>query len=160
MFGPQEADRQDKDQQFRFFNPTDDAKMKGILQKVSKEGYETKIRVISLAPKGEFLKPNIGVAVGAFKQFNTNNLNSFKPDGATKTNAPNYFLKQYRRQVRERNILLLFQWRDFFELDSGYMMNAEEIATIWHLPSKYLRSPGVQRATSGLSSAPENVPYA
>jgi hypothetical protein len=135
------------------------AKAEGILRKVSKGAYKTKIRVIHLAPMGELHKPNISRAIGAFKQFNTYNLNAFKPDPLTKTNGPNYIMKVWRRYWRKRRVLLNFQWRDFWGVDAGFFMSAEELATIYHFPTKYARAPSIERSKAGLGGAPENVPY-
>ncbi len=137
----------------------DTAKMDGILRKISKGGYRTKIRVIYIAPKGKLTKPNISRTIGGFKQFNAFNLNTFKPDPETKTNGPNYFLKQSRRYHRKREILLCFQWRDFWGYDSGFMMSDEELATIYHFPTKFTKAPAIERAKAGMGSAPENIPY-
>lgn len=154
-----EAEEKDDRPQLRFFNPVDEAKMKGILQKVSRGGFKTKIRLIYVAPLGQLHKPNISRAIGAFKQFNTFHLNSLMPDPLTKTNGPNYFMKVTRRAFRERNILLNFQWRDFWGYKSGQMFNAEELATLYHFPAMSVRVPVLERAKSGLRGAPENLPY-
>ena len=161
MAGPKEATPSKPEPlRLKFPNPAEDAAMKGILAKVSRNGYKTKIRVMHLAPVGKLHKPNYGKAIGAFKQFNSFNLNSLKPDGATKTNGPNFILKQYRRAYRMRSILLNYQWRDFWGDDSGFMMSAEELATLYHFPVKYVKSPSVERSAAGVSSPPSNVPYA
>jgi len=159
--GPLEpVDAADEGPQLRFYNPAQDAEMRGILQKVSRTGFKTRIRVMHFAPAGKLHKPNIGKAIGAFKQFNSFNLNSLKPEPSTKTNGPNYILKQTRRRFRKRVMLFNFQWRDFWGDDSGEMFTAEELATLYHLPIKYVRSPAVERGTSGLGAPPENLPYA
>lgn len=153
------AESKDEKPAFRFSNPAQDAEMKGILQKVARTGFKAKIRLIYIAPAGKLNKPNISKAIGAFKQFNSFHLNSFKPDPSTKTNGPNYFLKASRRRFRKRIILLNYQWRDFTGDASGQMMTAEELATIYHFPTIYIKAPVVQRASAGLSSPPDNLPY-
>jgi len=137
----------------------DTAKMDGILRKISMGGYRVKIRVLYVAPLGQLTKPNISRAIGGFKQFNTYNLNSFKPDPTTKTNGPNYVMKQTRRYRRKREIFLAYQWRDFWGYDEGYMMSDEELATLYHFPTKYSKAPAFERAKAGVGGAPENVPY-
>lgn len=156
---PLEIEKQEDKQTFRFFNPVDEAKMKGILQKVSQGGFKAKIRVIYIAPVGELHKPNISRAIGVFKQFNTFHLNGIKPDEVSKTNGPNYVLKQTRRRYRQRKILLYFQWRDLWGVNSGSWFNAEELATLYHFPGKWVKAPIIQRAKAGLQSAPANLPY-
>ena len=152
-------DKQKDSVSFRIHDPAQDAAMKGILQKISRTGFKTKMRVIHIAPADKLNKPNISKAIGAFKQFNTYNLNSLMPDPATKTNGPNYILKQTRRKFRKRVMLLNFQWRDFWGDLSGQMLTAEELATLYHFPIKYVKAPAIERGTAGLSSPPENVPY-
>ena len=122
-------------------------------------GYRVKIRLIYLAPMGELTKPNISRLIGGFKQFGSFHLNSLKPDSTTKTNAPNYFLKQLRRYRRKRNIFMQYQWRDYFDYDDGFMMSDEELATIYHFPTKYMKAPAIERAKTGVGGAPDNVPY-
>lgn len=160
FFGPSEGDDKKDEQTLRFFNPVDEAKMKGILQKISQTGFKVKIRVIHLAPVGQLQKPNIARGFGVFKQFNTFHLNSLKPDSATKTNGPNYFMRDRRRKFKERLILLQYQSRDMWGIDAGGWMTAEELATLYHFPVKYVSSPSVERAKSGLQAPPENLPYA
>lgn len=145
---------------FPITSPADDEKMKGILVKTAHGAFKTKIRIIHLAPIGKLRKPNINRALGTFKQFNTFNLNSFMPDSTTRTNKPDYFLREFRRYQRKRRILLYYQWRDFWGVESGFMLSAEELSTIYHFPAKYFRAPAVERAKAGLGSAPENIPFA
>jgi hypothetical protein len=159
LTGPLEPESEKQDLKFHIYNPTEDAEMKGILQKVQRTGFKTMIRIMHMAPVGKLHKPNYGKAIGAFKQFNSFHLNSFKPDSATKTNGPNYILKHLRRAYRMRAMLLNYQWRDFWGDRAGYMLNAEELATLYHFPNKYTRSPAIQRAPAIGGSPPSNVPY-
>ena len=158
LSGPAEEKKKEVKQRL-FLHPGEAAQLEGIVGKVSRSGFRTRMRVLHIAPAGKLHKPNISKAIGVFKQFNTFNLNQLKPDPDTKTNGPNYFLKQSRRRFRKRNILLNYQYRDFWGDKSGYMMNAVELATLFHFPNKYARSPSISRATSGLGSAPDNLPY-
>ena len=158
--GPLEFEKEKEEKVLRFFNPVDEAKMKGILQKISSNGYRTKIRVVHIAPVGQLKKPNIGRIIGVFKQFSTYHMNSLYPDKATKTNGPNFIMKNKRRLWREKSILQNFQWRDFFGRGSGYMMNAEELASVYHFPVKYVSAPSVERAKAGKKNPPADLPYA
>lgn len=158
--GPLEAGQAERGGvSFPKVSSADKAKMDGILKKIAAGAYKTKIRVIHIAPMGRLHKPNISRAIGAFKQFNTFHLNSFYPDPDTKTNGPNYFMKQWRRYWRKRRVFLNFQWRDFWGADAGFFMCAEELATLYHFPTKYMRAPAIERSKAGMGGAPENVPY-
>lgn len=157
--GPIEAEKK-KDKQLRpVFTPLDQARMEGIVRKVSRNGFKMKLRLLHISPAGKLVKQSASTGMGVFKQFNTFHMNSLAPDNETKTNGPGFFLKNTRRRFRKRKILLQFQIRDFWGDDSGYWMNAEELATLYHFPIKYVKAPLVQRATSGLGSAPPDIPY-
>lgn len=157
--GPVDFEKEKDEKVLRFFNPVDEAKMKGILEKISRNGYKVKMRLIHIAPVGQMKKPNIGRGIGTFKQFNAWHLNGFKPD-SNKTNGPNFIMRNRRRLWREKNILLNYQWRDFFGTDAGQFMNAEELATIYHFPVKYVSAPTVERAKAGRQAPPADLPYA
>lgn len=141
----------------RFFDPVETAKMEGILRKISREVFRTNVRIIYIAPKGKLHKPNVGRAIGGFKQFNTSHLNAFKPSGKTKSNGVDYILKERRRMFRERQILAFFRWRD--PTSGTNWMNAEEIATLYHFPTRWVKAPALERVKSGTHSAPDNLPY-
>lgn len=146
-----------KGSDIHFFDPVETAQMEGILHKSSREAYPTCVRVIHIAPKGKLHKPNIGRAIGGFKQFNTFHLNSFKPNPVTKSNGVDYIMKERRRAFRERQILAFFRWRD---PSSGVkMVTAEEIATLYHFPTRWVTAPVLERAKAGTYSAPDNLPY-
>lgn len=144
-----------------FFDPVETAKMEGILRKISREAYPTRVRVMYLAPKGQLHKPNVGRALGGFRQFNTFHLNSFKPDPKTKSNGVDYIMKERRRRYRERAILAEYRWRDPYGTGGmgPPMMTAEEIATLYHFPAKWVKAPVLERTKAGTYSAPDNVPY-
>jgi len=59
--------------------------LKGIENKISKLGFETAIRLIYIDKKDSFTSSNSMAVSGAIKQFNTQNLNSFKMVGDTVT---------------------------------------------------------------------------
>ena len=158
--GPLEFEKKKEEKVLRFFNPVDEAKMKGILQKTSVNGHRVKIRIIYLAPVGGMKKPNIGRLIGIFKQFSTFHMNGFKPDGETKTNGPNFIFRNKRRMYREKTILQNYQQRDFFGRGTGFMLNSEELATLYHFPVKYVSAPSVDRAKAGRKAPPANLPYA
>lgn len=141
-----------------FFDPVETAKMEGILRKITREVYPTMVRIIYIAPKGKLHKPNVGRAIGGFKQFNTFHLNAFRPNPKTKSNGVDYIMKERRRAFRERAILAFFQWRDPVVGQRG-MLTAEEIATLYHFPAKWVKAPVLERAKAGTYSAPDNLPY-
>lgn len=115
--------------------------LKGIEQKITKLGFETKIRIVSLGvdPTSARLKcRNVGAA---FKQFNTTNLNGFKV-GEIKSN--------------DRTL-----WQDYvarsFE-DDGNIFNITELASLYHFPSSTVSTPSIVWSGSKKGEPPANLP--
>jgi hypothetical protein len=118
----------------------EDAALKGIEAKVTKLGFGTKIRLLALAPNETTAKSKINELVGAFKQFNLIHMNGFKA-GALDT-TPKI-------------------WEDFSHrlfLDEGYILNTEEVASIYHLPSITVVTPNLVWAGSKKGEPPANLP--
>lgn len=62
-----------------------------VERKISKPGYESIVRIVYIARRDVFEMSTIGSLFGMIKQFNTNHLNAFKPNGDILTKKKNYF---------------------------------------------------------------------
>lgn len=111
-----------------------------IETKAEKLGYAVKIRAVYVGDNDIAAKTRIQALVGGFKQFNTINLNGFTNTGILEGQAA---LKQY--QDRE------------FE-DAGYVLNIEEIASLYHLPHTSVETPGVAYTSTKVGEPPSNLP--
>jgi hypothetical protein len=78
--------------------------------------------------------------VGAFKQFNTTNLNGF----VSKSTSFN----------REKQL----EYQARFFSDRGYILNIEELASLFHLPHTSVETPNILWATTKTAEPPPNVP--
>ncbi|MDZ7611280.1 MAG: hypothetical protein U5L10_00800 [Candidatus Moranbacteria bacterium] len=125
-------------------------------RKISKVGFDTTMRFVYLGRRVDFNKAK-GVAggMGAIKQFNDNNLNSLIPDNRTKTFA-NYYFAEPRLKFRQRKIVNDFRGRD--RAGISYIMNPEELATLFHFPDMSVKSSAIRRVEAKKSEAPANLP--
>ncbi len=128
--------------------PKEEAKLSGTVEeglkavetKSTKLGFETKIRILSLALDENIARSKLSSIVAAFKQFNMLNLNGFKA-GNIDTSLGIY--DKYR-------------FRAF--LDPGYVLNIEELASIFHLPNITVETPSIVWAGSKKGEPPSNLP--
>jgi hypothetical protein len=111
-----------------------------IEEKAVKLGYEVKIRIAYIADSEEMATQRLQAAVGAFKQFNTTNLNGFTSAGRF---ADEEFLKSYQ----ERHFP-----------GQGYILNIEELASLYHLPHANVATPNIDWASYRKSEAPPDLP--
>lgn len=130
-----------------------------IEHKASKIGFKTKIRLIYWGRRDSFLKGR-GVAgvMGAIQQYTKLNLNGFKPSKILTTKA-DYFLKQTRINKKQRRILSHYIKRsNSAGHGEGFILNTEELATIYHFPIVGVRAPLVKKAEVKKAEPPFALP--
>jgi hypothetical protein len=118
----------------------DKSRITAIEEKSNKLGYQVKIRLLYAGHDQHTARLRMQALVGAFKQFNTTNLNGFESRGAS-----------YNRDKQ-----LEFQTRFF--IDNGFILNIEELASLFHLPHTTVETPNIVWATTKTAEPPSNVP--
>lgn len=108
--------------------------------KATKLGYEVKIRLAYLGESQTNARLRMQAIVGTFKQFNSTNLNGFKMSGAS-------FKKED---------LALYRNRSFH--DRGFILNIEELASVYHLPHTNVETPNIVWASSKTAEPPAKLP--
>jgi len=167
----QEAGKGEKDKETgkpvpgtqRFLTDGETETIKALERSVSKVGFDTGMRVVYTAPKDIFSMDNVGGIVGGITHFNSS-MNGFKP-----TNIPAPKRKWFPWKDRpktavnlEKSILLdAYKARGYFwnEYKRKYfVLNTEELATIFHIPGNVAQVPTLSRIASKKSEAPSNLP--
>ena len=119
-------------------------------------GFETDIRWIYLSKRDVFDKTKgNAITFSYFSQFGSQDLNSFAPDGKTKTSAY-YFLTEYRKALRKRKILRRYKKREFDQ--RSYVLNTEELATLFHFPTIEVKAPVAPRVEAKRGKPPTELP--
>jgi len=119
---------------------TAEAGLTGIEAKVTKLGFNTKIRLLAISPNENSSRARISELVGAFKQFNLLHMNGFKSGDLDTTTS-----------IWESYSQRLF-------IDDSFILNIEEIASIYHLPSISVATPNIVWAGSKKGEPPANLP--
>jgi len=121
-----------------------------------KPGFETDIRWMYLAKRDIFDKiRGCGICFSYFAQFGSQDLNHLYPNSNTKTSAY-YFLTEVRKAIRKRKILRKYKRREFDE--KGYVLNVEELATIFHFPTIEVKAPVAPRVEAKKGKPPVGLP--
>lgn len=153
-----------------FPNPTkgESEMMAAIERNVSKQGFDVGARGVYLAQSEKFNPIMITHMISLFKPFNSEGWNGLKAS-AFMMRFDDYpwelgvekMKNRYRRKLVEA-----FRRRQFFYDPFSYgispndtmVMSTEELATIFHVPSLAVETPGLTRIQSATGEAPANLP--
>jgi hypothetical protein len=97
------------------------------------------------------------------KQFNFNDLNSLKPDVGdygtiTKLRYEKIFGK-YRLNRKKNKLITAYKFRSDVRGRSPFILNIEELASIWHFPIEAsVKAPLIQKALGRKAEPPSSLP--
>lgn len=111
-----------------------------VEDKAKKLGYQVKIRVAYIGTDNQIAKQRLQALVGGFKQFNSINLNGF--GNSSISDRPEDF-QAYRARLFE---------------DRGFILNAEELASVFHLPHTSVETPNIAWTSTKVGEPPANLP--
>ncbi|MBI2065347.1 MAG: hypothetical protein HYT62_04865 [Candidatus Yanofskybacteria bacterium] len=132
--------------------------LKAIEKSFDKLGFWTGIRFIYVAPRESFHKAHLASIVGTFRQYSSQNLNGFKVNTKSTTSAKWPFKKSKEFQ---KKIAILQKYRERkFHIKSlvKYVLNIEELATIYHFPDIGVKSPLLPRVEAKKGEPPVGLP--
>lgn len=138
--------------------------IKAIGQKTSKLGFKTSLRLMYIARKENFHRYHFASIVGAFRQFAS--LNSFKPNSGTMTFSKGYLAKIFPSdkgfladQLVAKKKIEAFQALKgrAFPPEKYFILNTEELATIFHLPGLEVKAPLFPRVEAKKGQPPPGL---
>lgn len=129
-----------------------------VEMKMTKIGFKCKVRVIYFARK-ELFRKSLGASgmIGAIKQFNTVHLNALKPNKKLTTKC-HYLFVPFRMAYRKRRIVRNYSARSNHRGIPAYILNIEELATMWHFPVVTVKAPLVQKTEAKKAEPPFRLP--
>lgn len=149
----------------RFLTDGETETIKALERSISKPGFDVGIRAVYTAPKDLFSSDNIGGVIGSITHFNSS-MNGFKPTGTLTPNYKFVLLNWKKRNPKKINaekrfLLDAYKNRGYFynEFKRKYfILNTEELATIYHFPGGVSTTPTFARIGSKKSEAPADLP--
>jgi hypothetical protein len=118
----------------------DKTRISEIEKKSTKLGYQVKIRIAYLGENQTIAKQRMQALVGTFKQFNSTNLNGFRINYAS-----------FKREDLDK-------YRSRFFIDKGFILNIEELASVYHLPHTNVETPNIVWASNKTAEPPSKLP--
>lgn len=142
--------------QLAFLTPGQKKLVERMEDKISKIGFKTKMRGIYVARK-EVFQPSRGVhaLIGAINQFNVPSANSIVPKTGV---SASYFRKQSRIAQKKSTMMKAYKKRKIGVGSTPFVLNIEELATVWHFPMSHVKTPLVQKAADKTVEPPAGLP--
>lgn len=127
------------DEETRRLTQQEEETVNAIEAKANKIAYESVVRVLASAQTQERAEMHLDNILGSFQQFSWPAMNSF-----------------FFKSVNSRKIVVDFVFR-YFSRRKKMILNTEELASIFHFPTKYNETPNILWLTSKKAPAPQNV---
>ncbi len=143
--------------------PGEIEKLKAVERSLSKYGFDCGYRGIYLAKGESFDGVNIGRLIGSIKQYGSENLNGFKLNLNTSFDYPWQDFRGIRLAKMKRDIFRNYRRRAYFfppAKSVPFVLNTEELATIFHFPGLVANTPTLDRISSKRGEPPPNLPVA
>lgn len=147
-----------------FPNPTkgQNDTIAALERSISKPGFDCGIRGIYMATPEAFNAVNISGLTGVLKQFSSQTLNGFAPTRwLTEFDYPWQDFRQRRKNKARKGVLEAYKRRSWFHppfKTPYYVLNTEELATLYHFPGAAAQTPSLSRIPSTRGEAPPNLP--
>jgi len=153
-----------------------------IERSISKQGFDCGIRAIYFGDGEHFSPSSIPAILGLFRPFSSNELNGFRPMNTTgfnypwedmlslkglKTRSKNIFLprksiwKGAALQEKKQILFDAYIRRSYFNPPykrKWFVLNSEELATIFHFPGRVAETPTFERIESKKVEPPAGLP--
>jgi hypothetical protein len=155
---PKKDQRQEKMPRF-LMTPVDKERADAIHLKISKIAFEATLRFVYVEKReGAVDSGHTNSIHGFIRQFNTQNLNSLKPDSLTSTASwsVKYIFKKTRLRARKR--YLYENYRHFTPSHHESILNIEELATVFHFPLAVVSTTELEKVESRKGSPPATLP--
>lgn len=130
------------------------AVVESIEDKISKIGFKSRARLLYTA-KNNIFQPTkcIHGVIGAMNQFYINNRNGFKAKIISGQNSDR-IVAAYKQRKMTKN----YKQKKLKLIDVPFILNIEELATIWHFPLPLVKTPLLQKAMIKRGEPPINLP--
>src|SRR3989344_14629 len=132
-----------------------------IERSLGKIGFDTGIRALYIAKADKFDPSNKSGITNAFQQYSSQDLNGFRPTKSTGFDYPWQDFHDIRGAKKRRRFYDAYVRRSWFHppyKKKPFILNAEELATIYHFPGGVAETPTFARIESRKGEPPTNLP--
>jgi len=131
---------------------------KMVVKKIAKPGLKCKIRVVYVARKEAFSKgTRKDIVKGTLKQLEYQDGNKF---GGAGTPEDDYFWQVWWYAYYQNRMMEGFVTRSTEIGGKPFVLNTQELATIWHFPTMFAKVPLIKKTVAKRAEPPTETPFA
>ncbi|OGN02416.1 MAG: hypothetical protein A2655_01650 [Candidatus Yanofskybacteria bacterium RIFCSPHIGHO2_01_FULL_43_42] len=149
------SEKKEEKKEHEQLSPGKQEVLKAVERNFTKLGFEGGIRLVYIFPKNMFHITHLAAMNGAFKQFASPSLNSFKLNKST-TPPIRGFL--YKQKAYRRKSFMYRKLRDRSFVQKPIILTTEELATVYHFPDVSVKSPLLPRVEAKKGEPPAGLP--
>ncbi|MBU2564583.1 hypothetical protein KKA23_03325 [Patescibacteria group bacterium] len=153
--GSSEIKKEDAKEQVAYLSPGQKDVALAVEKNIAKLGFKVLIRFAYWAPKDIFSKDRLSSIAGFFVQFNTQNLNGFKPNKKIFTKYK--IFKKSREELQKRERFDEYKKRKLVP-KRAFVLSTEELATVFHIPNVFVESETMEKLEAKKGSPPSGLP--
>ncbi|MCC6290610.1 hypothetical protein IT398_00875 [Candidatus Nomurabacteria bacterium] len=143
-------------------SPGERKALEDVERSLTKPGFDCGIRAIYLAKPDVFSPLRIVSTVGMLKQYNSADLNGFRPSWTTGEKYPwSKFISGYSLSQKKAGLFNAYRLRSYFYppyAGQPFVLSTEELATIYHFPGSVAMTPSLSKISSKRAEPPSNLP--
>lgn len=134
--------------------------VEAVHRKATKNGFKVKFRALYVARKENYNAKRVQYGVvGALKQFSRADGNGIKPLYSLTGVTGHYLFKDYQKNSRKTALMTAYKKRSGSRGGNKFVLNVEELATIWHFPIAHsVRAPSLAQVSAKRGEAPGVLP--
>lgn len=129
--------------------------LKAVEHSFTKLGFEGGIRLVYIFPQKMFHITHLAAMNGAFKQFASPSLNSFK---LNKNTTPPIRGFLYKQKAYARKAAMYGKLKDRLFVKKPIILTTEELATVYHFPDVSVKAPMLPRVEAKKGEPPAGLP--
>ena len=135
-----------------------------IQRSLDKLSYDTMIRVMYFAKNEDYDSIKGMGLIGSIRQFGSNNLNGIRPKWFSGFAYPWQDFRGIRKARNQIMLMDAYKRRSFFNVPyknwngKAFVLNVEELSTIFHLPGAVAATPTLPRVVTKKGEPPPNLP--
>ena len=151
---PPKEEKKKEDKPFNQLSPGTQDIIKTTEKALAKLQFQVGIRILYAARKDKFVKERLSTMTAPFRLFSGQALNGFKT--AFSPEVKKGFDKEAKTTTNKHKLFGRYRTREFPE--KPFVLNTEELATVFHFPDVGVKTPSLPRIETKKGEAPAGIP--